>query len=59
LKASTLKVGNYCDIGAYSIVLYDSKMEDHSHLDSLSLLMKGETLPADTAWAGIPARRSD
>jgi hypothetical protein len=34
-------------------------MEDHSHLDSLSLLMKGETLPTDTAWAGIPARRSD
>ena len=59
LKASDLTVGNRCDIGAYSIVLYDSQMEDHSHLDSLSLLMKGETLPADTAWAGIPARRSD
>jgi non-ribosomal peptide synthetase-like protein len=59
LKASDLTVGNWCDIGAYSIVLYDSKMEDHSHLDSLSLLMKGETLPTDTAWAGIPARRSD
>jgi non-ribosomal peptide synthetase-like protein len=59
LKASALTVGNYCDIGAYSIVLYDSVMEDHSHLDSLSLLMKGETLPAHTAWAGIPARRSD
>src|SRR6266702_190537 len=59
LKASTLTIGNYCDIGAYSIVLYDSRMEDHSHLDSLSLLMKGETLPPRTAWVGIPARRSD
>ncbi|TMI58586.1 amino acid adenylation domain-containing protein [Candidatus Bathyarchaeota archaeon] len=59
LKASNLTVGDWCDIGAYSIVLYDSQMEDRSHLDSLSLLMKGETLPADTAWAGIPARRSD
>jgi non-ribosomal peptide synthetase-like protein len=59
LKASTLNVGNYCDIGAYSIVLYDSRMEDHSQLDSLSLLMKGETLPTGTAWTGIPARRSD
>jgi non-ribosomal peptide synthetase-like protein len=59
LKASNLTVGNSCDIGAYSIVLYDSQMEDHSHLDSLSLLMKGETLPSNTAWAGIPARRSD
>ena len=59
LKASNLTVGDWCDIGAYSIVLYDSRMEDHSHLDSLSLLMKGETLPANTAWAGIPAKRSD
>jgi non-ribosomal peptide synthetase-like protein len=59
LKASNLMIGDYCDIGAYSIVLYDSQMEDHSRLDSLSLLMKGETLPANTAWAGIPARRSD
>jgi len=59
LKASSLTVGNWCDIGAYSVVLYDSQMEDRSHLDSLSLLMKGETLPADTAWAGIPARRTD
>lgn len=59
LKASNLTVGDWCDIGAYSIVLYNSRMEDHSHLDSLSLLMKGETLPANTAWAGIPAKRSD
>jgi len=59
LKASNLTVGDWCDIGAYSVVLYDSQMEDRSHLDSLSLLMKGETLPADTAWTGIPARRSD
>jgi len=57
LKASPLKIGNDCDIGAYSIVLYDSAMEDRSHLDALSLLMKGETLPANTAWAGVPARR--
>ncbi len=59
LKASSLKVGNRCDIGAYSIILYDSQMEDQSQLDALSLLMKGETLPAKTAWAGIPAKRSD
>jgi hypothetical protein len=27
-------------------------------LDNLSLLMKGEVLPADTYWRGIPARRA-
>jgi non-ribosomal peptide synthetase-like protein len=57
LKASHLYVGKKCSVGASSVVLYDSKMEDNARLDSLSLLMKGETLPAGTAWAGIPARR--
>ena len=59
LKASNLSLGKWCDVGAYSIVLYESRMDDHSHLDPLSLLMKGETLPSNTTWAGVPARRSD
>ncbi len=55
LKASRLRIGNGCTVGAASVVLYDSFMEDGSRLDALSLVMKGETLPAATAWAGIPA----
>ncbi len=55
LKASRLRIGNGCSVGAASVVLYDSVMEDGSRLDALSLVMKGETLPAGTAWAGIPA----
>jgi hypothetical protein len=46
-------------VGAGSVVLYDSIMEDGARLDALSLLMKGERLPAGTAWAGIPAVWSD
>lgn len=57
LKASRFKIGNNCSIGAASVVLYDTCMENDSHLDSLSLLMKGETLPAKTEWEGIPASR--
>jgi hypothetical protein len=34
-------------------------MEPGSRLDSLSLVMKGETLPAGTAWAGVPATWHD
>jgi len=34
-------------------------MEDGSRLDALSLLMKGEILPAGTAWAGSPAARQE
>ncbi len=59
LKASRLRIGNDCSIGPASVVLYDSTMEDGSRLDGLSLLMKGETLPAGTAWAGIPAAWQD
>jgi non-ribosomal peptide synthetase-like protein len=57
LKASRLRIGADCAVGANSIVLYDSAMGDGAKLDGLSLLMKGETLPAGTAWAGIPASR--
>jgi len=46
-------------VGAVSVILYDSTMEDGARLDALSLLMKGETLPAGTAWAGIPAACQD
>ncbi|MDE3067992.1 MAG: amino acid adenylation domain-containing protein [Verrucomicrobiota bacterium] len=55
LKGSRLRVGAGCVVGAGSVALYDSAMEDGSRLDALSLLMKGETLPANSAWAGIPA----
>ena len=58
LKASKVQIGKECNVGATSVVLYDSKMEDRSQLDALSLLMKGERLPEGTKWAGLPAKRS-
>ena len=55
LKASKLRIGADCAVGAASVVLYDAEMEDGARLDALSLIMKGETLPANTAWLGSPA----
>ncbi len=55
LKAAPLRIGRRCEVGALSVVLYDSEMEDGARLDALSLLMKGERLPAGTSWAGSPA----
>ena len=46
-------------MGANSVVLYDSEMENGARLDALSLLMKGERLPEGTVWAGIPAAWRD
>ena len=55
-KVSNVTINSGCNVGIGSIVLYNTLMEDNSSLGSLSLLMKGERLPANTEWAGIPAQ---
>jgi non-ribosomal peptide synthetase-like protein len=57
MKMSHVHVGEHCSIGTRAVVLYDSVMEERSSLEALSLLMKGESLPAGTRWWGVPARR--
>jgi non-ribosomal peptide synthetase-like protein len=56
MKMSTIRIGPRCAVGAGSLVLYDTRMEAGSALGDLSLLMKGEVLPEETRWEGIPAR---
>ena len=56
MKMSHVEVGAGCAVGAESLVLYDSRMEAGATLGGLSLLMKGEVLPAGTGWEGTPAR---
>ena len=58
MKISSVDIGARCTVGSGSIMLYDARMEDDSNLGELSMLMKGETLPAGTAWEGSPARPS-
>ena len=58
MKTAKLLVGDGATIGPMAVVLYDSEMQQGASLSGLSLLMKGETLPAWTNWEGIPARRS-
>jgi non-ribosomal peptide synthetase-like protein len=54
MKMSHLKIGEGASVGAYSVVLYDSEIEAGGRVLSLSLLMKGEVVPAGTTWQGIP-----
>ena len=56
MKMSTIEIAARARVGAGTLVLYDTRMEAGSSLGDLSLLMKGETLPAGTRWEGIPAR---
>lgn len=57
MKMSTVVVGNGCHLGAMSLILYDSHLADGSSVGDLSLVMKGESLPPNTSWEGIPSRR--
>ncbi|NML63868.1 amino acid adenylation domain-containing protein [Hymenobacter sp. RP-2-7] len=55
MKMSNLRIGRYATVGTSSVVLYDSVIGPGATLKSLSLLMKGEQLPAETRWQGIPS----
>jgi non-ribosomal peptide synthetase-like protein len=59
MKMSTVKIGAGCSVGPRAVVLYDAELEAGAKLDALSLVMKGEQLPATTQWQGIPAQRVD
>jgi non-ribosomal peptide synthetase-like protein len=56
MKSDRLKIGNECSVGNMSVVLYSTEMKRGARLAPLSVLMKGETLPAFTHWTGIPTR---
>ncbi|MGW0042063.1 Pls/PosA family non-ribosomal peptide synthetase [Rhodococcus sp. NPDC003348] len=56
MKMSTVTVGAGATVGTRAVVLYDAIVGPHAELGALSLLMKGDELPADTRWEGIPAQ---
>jgi len=55
MKMSFVDIGKECSVGGMAVVLYDSKMENSSILEPLYVLMKSETLPANTCFVGAPA----
>lgn len=56
MKMSTITLGAGSSVGSRGVVLYDSELEERAELAPLSLVMKGESLPRDTSWSGIPAQ---
>ncbi|KAK4508605.1 hypothetical protein PRZ48_002344 [Zasmidium cellare] len=54
MKIGNISFGKRSCIKPYSICLPGSSLSDGSQLGSLSLVMKGETLPENTAWEGAP-----
>ncbi|OWK35064.1 Pls/PosA family non-ribosomal peptide synthetase [Fimbriiglobus ruber] len=58
MKVSKIHVGAGATVGAWTLVLYDTEIGPGAVIEDMSLLMKGEVLPAGTRWAGIPAARA-
>ncbi|HVB88630.1 MAG TPA: hypothetical protein VND97_00365 [Beijerinckiaceae bacterium] len=50
-----MEIGDGVVIGANSTVLYDAKVGDHARLGPLTVVMKGEGIPARSEWIGLPA----
>ncbi|HEV7451634.1 MAG TPA: Pls/PosA family non-ribosomal peptide synthetase [Pseudonocardiaceae bacterium] len=58
MKMSRTTVAAGASVGTNAVVLYDAEVGAGGSLDTLSLAMKGEILPAQSRWRGIPARQS-
>ena len=56
MKVGPVSIGKRSSIGARSIILYDSEIGDDTHLEALSLVMKGESLQSGTSWTGSPVK---
>jgi non-ribosomal peptide synthetase-like protein len=56
IKVGPLKIGDRSTVGIFSVILCDSEVKSDVHVGHLSLVMKGETIPAGTTWAGSPAQ---
>lgn len=55
MKVGRIELGTGVTIGSFATVLYDSKIGDYAEIGPLSLIMKGENIPAHTRWTGAPA----
>jgi non-ribosomal peptide synthetase-like protein len=55
MKVGKVFVGNGVTVGASCTVLYDTIVSDYARLGPLTVVMKGEQIPAHTEWEGSPA----
>ena len=56
MKLGPVTIGARSSAGAASIVLPGGSLEEGARLGALSLVMKGESIPAGSSWAGSPSR---
>jgi len=55
MKVGRVRLGRGVCVGAAATVLYDTHVGDNAQIGLLTVIMKGENLPANTRWEGAPA----
>lgn len=55
MKIDQVEIGSKVYIGPRSAVLYSARVGDNARIGPLTLVMKGEHIPAATGWNGLPA----
>jgi len=55
MKIGLVEIGARVTVGVRSTILYDTRIGDGAQLGPLTLVAKGEHLPAGTRWEGSPA----
>lgn len=55
MKIDRVEIGSKVYIGPRSAVLYSARVGDNARIGPLTLVMKGEHIPAASAWSGLPA----
>lgn len=55
MKIDHVIIGQRVYMGPRSAVLYSAVVADHAKLGALTLVMKGEFIPAASSWKGCPA----
>ena len=55
MKIDHVRIGQRVTMGPRSAVLYSAVVGDNAQLGALTLVMKGEFIPAASSWKGCPA----
>ena len=55
MKVDHVRIGSRVTLGPRCTVLYGAQVGDGAQLGPLTLVMKGESIPAATRWRGLPA----
>ncbi len=55
MKVGRVRVDSGVTVGAGSTVLYDTRIGQFARLGPLTVVMKGEEIPANSEWVGAPA----